>query len=153
MQNKNYDIERFYGEHKLNYETALREMKNGRKQTHWIWYIFPQLKILGRSETAEYYGIENAEEAKLYYNDPYLGESFREICQVLLECESDNALEVMGYPDNLKLCSSMTLFYMATGDSLFKDVLNKFYSGRTDDRTVSYLQMFGAGRTNINCIR
>ncbi len=145
MQIKDYYIERFYREHRLNYETALKEIKNGRKQSHWIWYIFPQLKILGSSDKAIYYGIENDEEARLYYNDAYLGGKFREICQALIDCGSDNALEIMGYPDNLKLCSSMTLFYIATGDELFGKVLDKFYSGKTDGRTVSFLQMLGQG--------
>lgn len=139
MGNKDYKIKRFYYEHKLNYDTALREIKNGRKFSHWIWYVFPQLKVLGSSDKAIYYGMENAEEAKAYYDDPYLGEKFREICQTLLECKSSNPLEVMGYPDNLKLQSSMTLFYIATGDELFKKVLDKFYGGREDPQTVGCL--------------
>lgn len=143
MKSKDYFIERFYCEHKLNYETALREIKNEKKYFHWIWYIFPQLKILGSSAKAVLYGIEDAEEARLYYNDAYLGEKLREICQALLECKSDNPFEILGYPDNLKLQSSMTLFYIATGDGLFKKVLDKFYGGKTDDKTVSFLQMFG----------
>lgn len=148
MENKNYHIERFYSEHKQNFETALREIKNGRKFSHWIWYVFPQLKILGSSEKAVFYGIENAEEARLYYNDKYLGKKLREICEALVECKSDNPLEVMGYPDNLKLCSSMTLFYLSTGDDLFKKVLDKFYGGKTDEKTVSYLEMFSRDNRN-----
>lgn len=141
MENKKYSIERFYCEHKLNYETALKEIKNERKYFHWIWYIFPQLKVLGSSAKAVFYGIENAEEARLYYNDAYLGEKFREICGALLECKSSNPLEILGYPDNLKLQSSMTLFYLATGDELFKKVLDKFYDGKMDEKTVSFLAM------------
>lgn len=143
MKSKAYNIERFYYEHKMYYDTALSEIKRGKKFSHWIWYIFPQLKALGRSEKAIYYGIENAEEARAYYNDEYLGERFREICCALLECKSSDPLEVMGYPDNLKLCSSMTLFYIATGDELFRYVLDKFYAGRQDEQTVSFLQMLG----------
>lgn len=143
MESKDYNIKRFYYEHKMYYDTALREIKNERKFSHWIWYIFPQLKVLGSSAKAILYGIENAEEAKAYYDDPYLGEKFREICQALLECKSSNPLEVMGYPDNMKLQSSMTLFYLATGDELFNKVLDKFYNGKMDDKTVSYLDAFG----------
>lgn len=143
MESKDYNIKRFYYEHKLSYDTALKEIKNERKFSHWIWYIFPQLTVLGSSEKATYYGVENSEEAKAYYDDPYLGEKFREICCALLECKSSNPLEVMGYPDNIKLQSSMTLFYMATGDELFKKVLDKFYDGKTDEKTVSFLEMFG----------
>ncbi len=135
-----YNIERFYDVHRIYYEDALNEIKSGRKQTHWMWYIFPQLKTLGRSYKAVYFGMENAEEAKLFYNDNYLGENLREICRALLECNSNDALEVMGYPDNLKLCSSMTLFYIATNDGLFADVLNKFYGGKQDGLTEMYLQ-------------
>ena len=141
MESKDYNIKRFHYEHRLNYGTALREIKNERKDTHWIWYIFPQLKVLGSSDRAIYYGIENTEEAKNYYNDPYLGEKIREICQALLECKSSNPLVVMGYPYNMKLQSSMTLFYMATGDELFKKVLDKFFEGKIDDKTVSFLEM------------
>lgn len=143
MESKDYNIKRFYYEHKMYYDTALREIKNERKFSHWIWYIFPQLKVLGSSAKAILYGIENTEEAKAYYDDPYLGEKFREICQALLECKSSNPLEVMGYPDNMKLQSSMTLFYLATGDELFNKVLDKFYNGKMDDKTVSYLDAFG----------
>lgn len=143
MESKDYNIKRFYYEHKLSYDTALKEIKNERKFSHWIWYIFPQLKVLGSSDKAIYYGIENANEAKAYYDDPYLGEKFREICQALLECKSSNPLEVMGYPDNMKLQSSMTLFYMATGDELFKKVLDKFYGGREDPQTIGCLYILG----------
>ena len=136
----NYNIERFYNEHKLNYDIALREMRREKKYSHWIWYIFPQLQALGRSEKAIFYGIRSADEARAYYNDEYLGKCFREICQVLLETVSDDPYEIMGYPDNLKLQSSMTLFYIATGDELFKMVLDKFYDGKQDEVTVSILQ-------------
>ena len=124
MLNK-YNIERFYPVYKDSYDIALTEIKSGRKDSHWMWYIFPQLKSLGYSYNAFYYGLENTEEAKLFYDDSYLGANLREICHALLECKTDNALQVMGYPDNLKLCSSMTLFYLATKDELFKSVLEK----------------------------
>ena len=141
MENKDYFVERFYCEHKLYYEFALREIKNEKKVSHWIWFIFPQLKALGSSPKALLYGIENAEEARLYYNDAYLGEKFREICQALLECKSDNPYIIMGDPDYLKLRSSMTLFYISTGDELFKKVLDKFYGGVPDDVTVRLLNL------------
>lgn len=130
-----YNIERFYVVHKAYFDIALREIQSGSKQSHWMWFIFPQLKSLGRSQNAIFFGIENAEEAKLFYEDEYLGENLKKICRALLECESNNALEVMGYPDNFKLCSSMTLFYLATGDKLFADVLGKFYDGKRDEVT------------------
>lgn len=132
-----YNIERFYRVQNLYYEAALREIKRGRKESHWMWFIFPQLKSLGRSHNAVFYGMENSEEAKLFYDDGYLGANLREICGALLECESNNAFEVMGPIDNVKLKSSMTLFYLATGDKLFADVLQKFYNGEQDNVTVN----------------
>lgn len=134
-----YNIERFYEVHKTYFNTALEEIRSSRKNSHWMWYIFPQLKILGHSYNAVYYGLENAEEAKAFYDDDYLGSNLREICQVLLECESSDALQVMGYPDNLKLRSSMTLFYIATGAELFKKVLDKFYDEKQDEVTVKII--------------
>jgi uncharacterized protein (DUF1810 family) len=130
-----YNIERFYRVQELYYPFALREIQRGRKESHWMWYIFPQLKSLGKSHNAIFYGMENSEEAKLFYEDGYLGANLREICRALLECQSNNAFEVMGSPDNIKLRSSMTLFYLATGDSLFADVLEKFYNGEQDPVT------------------
>ena len=130
-----YNIERFYDVHKAYFDIALKEIQSGKKQSHWMWYIFPQLKSLGQSYTAISYGIENAEEAKQFYEDDYLGANLKKICKALLECKSNNALEVMGYPDNLKLRSSMTLFYLAVGDKLFSDVLEKFYNGNPDEIT------------------
>lgn len=133
------DIERFYGVHRNYYETALKEIRSGRKGSHWMWYIFPQLKCLGESYKSVYFGMEDAAEAKAFYGDDYLGGNLREICRALLECESDNALEVMGYPDDLKLKSSMTLFYLATADELFAAVLQKFYGGKQDEITKNKL--------------
>ena len=136
----NFDLQRFHKAQIFDYPVALGEIKNGRKESHWMWYIFPQLKSLGYSHNAVFYGLENIEEAREFYNDAYLGENLREICRALLECESNNALEVMGYPDNLKLCSSMTLFYIATEDKLFADVLEKFYGGKQDELTLNQIR-------------
>ena len=104
-----------------------------------MWYIFPQLKSLGYSHNAVFYGLEDVDEAKEFYNDAYLGKNLIEICRALLECKSNDALEVFGYPDNLKLCSSMTLFYHATKDELFADVLQKFYGGKQDELTLNQI--------------
>lgn len=134
-----YNIERFYDVHEAYFDIALKEIQSGKKQSHWMWFIFPQLKTLGRSHNAIYFGLENADEAKQFYDDSYLGANLREICRALLECKSDDALEIMGYPDNLKLCSSMTLFYLATDDKLFANVLGKFYNGKLDELTTAYI--------------
>lgn len=134
------NISRFYEPHKLFFDIALMEIKAGCKQSHWMWYIFPQLKSLGYSHNAIFYGLEDAEEAKEFYNDSCLGRNLREICHALLECKSNDALELMGYTDNLKLCSSMTLFYYATKDELFADVLEKFYGGKQDELTLTQIR-------------
>lgn len=134
-----YCFHRFYKAHELYYKTALAEIRAGRKESHWIWFIFPQLKATGHSCNDVFYGIENAEEARLFYNDDYLGKNLREICNALLECESDNVMRVIGFADELKFRSSLTLFYIATGDKLFADILDKFYAGKQDELTVLLL--------------
>lgn len=140
MKDKEYNLDRFLKAQELMYPWALREIKNGRKQTHWMWYIFPQLKMLRRSSTALYYGIDNLEEAKAYLEHPILGTRLREISSVLRALETNDPLAVMGYPDNLKLCSCMTLFSKATEDNqVFVDVIAKFFDGVADPYTINLL--------------
>lgn len=134
-------LNRFHKVHDLYYETALSEIKNGKKQSHWIWFIFPQIKGLGKTETSQYYAIENREEALAFLSDAVLGNHIREISSVLLKNKSSNPIEIMGIPDNLKLCSSMTLFYNVSGEKVFFDVLEKYYSGQQDKRTLKILNM------------
>jgi len=123
------------------YPVALREMTNGRKQSHWMWFIFPQLRELGRSHTALYYGIENIHEAKAYLAHPVLGARLREISAVLLTLDASDPLALMGFPDNRKLCSCMTLFSKAAEDNqVFLDVLQKFFGGVADSRTIEILE-------------
>ncbi|MCD8144692.1 MAG: DUF1810 domain-containing protein [Oscillospiraceae bacterium] len=136
-----YDLSRFIEGQQLDYPRALAEMKNGRKTSHWIWYIFPQMRGLGRSSMSEYYGIQDLGEAKAYLADPILGPRLIEICNVLLSLDTDDARAVMGRPDDMKLKSSMTLFDEATESTdVFRRVLEKFFRGRKDNRT---LQMLG----------
>ena len=135
------DLSRFTQAHERDYETALSEIRNGRKRSHWMWYIFPQLKGLGMSSTSDYYGIKDMDEAKAFLSDPYLGGNLREISNALLKLDTNNALEVFGSPDNLKLCSSMTLFASAEGESsVFRKVLEKFFQGKDDERTLALLK-------------
>ena len=137
-----YDLERFVDAQKYSYEQALAEMKAGRKQSHWIWYIFPQLKGLGRTYNAEFYGLDGAEEAAEYLKHPVLGARLREISGVLLELESSDPERVMGgHPDDWKLCSCMTLFAEVSEEgSVFHKVLEKFFGGQKDGRTLGLLQ-------------
>lgn len=137
------EIERFRKAYKSTFEKALKEIQDGEKKTHWMWYIFPQIKGLGDSPNAKYYGIESEKEARMFLQDEYLGDSLRKICKALLELETNDALEIFGRIDEIKLRSSMTLFYIAEGrypSSVFVKVLDKFFDGEIDDLTVRLLE-------------
>ena len=133
------DLSRFITAQQNDYEIALSEIRSGRKQSHWMWYIFPQLKGLGMTSTADYYGIDGMAEAKEYLSDDYLRNNLVQISNALLELKGSDPLIVMGYPDNLKLRSSMTLFYLASDNkedrNVFKAVIDKYYGSVFDART------------------
>lgn len=133
------DLERFLKAQEKDYEHALNEIKNGRKTGHWIWYIFPQIAGLGFSSTSKYYSIKDKNEAIEYLKNKTLKDRLIEICEALLSLESDDATYVMGYPDDLKLKSSMTLFDEVSDIDVFKKVLDKFYKGEKDEMTISLL--------------
>ena len=136
------DLERFLIAQQTYYQTALQEIKSGKKRSHWMWFIFPQIAGLGHSETARYYAIKNMEEAKAYMEDYTLGRNLIEISEALLEIKSNDALEVMGWPDNLKLNSCMTLFALAKPEcEVFQKVLDKFFHGERDQKTIEILQL------------
>ena len=134
-----YDLSRFLKAQEFNYKNALDEIKNGHKTSHWIWYIFPQLKALGRSRNATYYGIENLDEAKEYLADKILRERLLEISGALLKLENSDIEYIMGSSiDKKKLQSSMTLFNLAEPTcEIFKKVLEKYFGGNLDDTTVN----------------
>lgn len=136
------DLERFLIAQQTYYRTALQEIKEGQKRSHWMWFIFPQIAGLGHSETARYYAIKNMEEAKAYMEDYTLGRNLIEISEALLEIKSNDALEVMGWPDNLKLKSSMTLFALEKPEcEVFQKVLDKFFHGERNQKTIEILQL------------
>ena len=131
------DLSRFLKAQEHDYEQALREIRSGKKRTHWMWYIFPQIQGLGFSSTAQYYAIRDLEEAKDYLAHPVLGARLKEISSALLDLEGLSASEIFGYPDDLKLRSCMTLFRMADlNEPIFLEVLEKYYDGEPDFRTV-----------------
>ena len=133
-------LDKYVSAQARDYDDALREIRGGRKRSHWIWYIFPQLDGLGYSPTAQYYGIRDLEQAKDYMAHPLLGPRLVEISEALLALPSSDPGAVMGYPDDLKLCSSMTLFELAAPDQpVFGKVLDKFYGGRRDPLTLRLL--------------
>ena len=132
-QDNGYD----FGE---TYQTALAEMKQGYKVSHWIWYVFPQIKGLGLSGITAYFSIKDINEAKDYYAHPVLGERLLEITRELLNIESDDPMNVFGYPDAFKVRSCMTLFkHAAPEQELFQKVLDKFCRGVEDEKTVRIL--------------
>ena len=134
------DLSRFIEAHRQHYPTALSEIKRGRKTTHWMWYIFPQIHGLGSSPTARHYAIRGLDEAKAFLHDPYLGGNLTEISQALLALDTNRPDEVFFWPDDMKLRSCMTLFArISAGDSVFHRVLDKYFGGRPDDRTLSIL--------------
>ena len=138
MEDK-YNLKRFIDAQNFAYEEALNEIKNGQKKTHWIWYIFPQMYGLGYSVNAQYYGIKSLDEAKAYLDNEILGFRLKEICNALLELDNCSSIEIMGIIDAMKLQSSMTLFYMAGNNDIFKQVLDKFYSGQLDEKTLELI--------------
>ena len=135
-----YDIQRFLIAQEKNYETALAEIRNGKKKSHWIWYIFPQLKGLGYSENAEYYGIDGIGEAKAYLQNDVLRDRLIEISETLLELPYEDPIEILGYTDAKKVMSCMTLFSEADPyEEVFVEVLDKYYLGVRDNFTLSML--------------
>ncbi len=135
------DLTRFVEAQERDYQIALTEIKNGRKQSHWMWYIFPQIKGLGLSQTSKYYAINDIEEAKNYLNHPILGSRLIEISNELLKLNTDNALSIFGSPDNLKLESSMTLFSLVEKTNpVFQLVLDKYFKGEKDGQTMQIIK-------------
>lgn len=133
-----HNLERFVDAQERMYETALAEVKSGKKLSHWIWYIFPQLKGLGMSGNSHYYGIDDINEARAYLEHPILGERLREITSAFLQLEK-GAEEVFGCLDAMKVRSCMTLFDEVSEDDLFEKVLEKHYHGEKDETTMNRL--------------
>ncbi len=123
------------------YLQALEELKNGKKVSHWMWFIFPQLRGLGVSDTAKYYAISNLEEAEAYFNHPVLGQHLIEISEALLAVPGKTATEIFGNPDDIKLRSSMTLFSrIKNTHPVFEQILEKYFHSSADEYTMELLQ-------------
>jgi len=134
------ELDRFVNAQRGNYEIALEEVKNGLKRSHWMWYVFPQIHGLGFSSTAQFYAIKDLQEAADYLGHPTLGARLLQICELLIRQQSTNASKIFGHPDDLKLHSSMTLFAEIEGaHPIFEKVLEKFFSGEKDDKTLAIL--------------
>lgn len=142
---KDYDLDRFIEAHNDDYNRALNEVKSGRKLTHWMWYIFPQIAGLGMSETAKYYEIKSLDEARAYLNNELLKGHIIEISNALLELYTNDPVEVFGDIDALKLKSSMTLFSYISNNEIFNKVIDKYFNGNKDLTTVRICEELKAG--------
>ncbi|MGE0645781.1 MAG: DUF1810 domain-containing protein [Nitrospira sp.] len=135
-----YNLHRFLTAQELVYDTVLAELRAGRKSSHWIWFIFPQIAGLGRSSMAQQFAIASLDEATAYLQHPVLGQRLRECTQLVLNVERRSADEIFPYPDNLKFRSCMTLFMTTTTDNtLFNDALLKYFDGNPDQLTMNVL--------------
>lgn len=135
----NFNLDRFVTAQDRNYDQALQEIENGRKRSHWIWYIFPQMVGLGFSYHSRFYGISGYDEAEAYLNHPILGENLRRITEALLTHSDKSAVDILGGIDAMKVCSCMTLFDAVSPGDIFEEVLNVFYDGISDSRTLELL--------------
>ena len=134
------NLERFINAQENDYDNALTEIVQGRKRSHWMWYIFPQVQSLGFSETSKFYAIKNLDEAMDYLKHPILGERLIRICNALIKNPGNDAHKIFGSPDDTKLKSSMTLFAELPGtDPVFQSVLDKFFNGTKDNKTIEIL--------------
>lgn len=147
----NNHLNRFISDQDHCYHQVLEEMRDGRKRSHWMWYIFPQIDGLGKSETAQYYALKNLEEATLYLEDKVLSDRLTELTNILVhEVEEDKAEMIFGFPDCLKFHSCMTLFlYVVQSNDAFKnderfvcfeEAIQKFYRGRMDQKTIDIIE-------------
>jgi uncharacterized protein (DUF1810 family) len=144
--NDPYNLQRFVAAQAGVYEQVRSELRKGCKSGHWMWFIFPQISGLGRSRMAEVYAIASKEEAAAYLSHPVLGPRLRECTQLLIQVQGRTLEQILGYPDNLKFRSSMTLFAQATDDSqLFVEALRKYCQGESDASTLERLRQPGAG--------
>ena len=133
-------VERFIDAQKEDYDMAFREISNGKKRNHYMWYIFPQVKGLGRSSTAKYYGIDGLDEAREYVENEYLANNLINISNELLKLETNDPVEIFGHIDSKKLRSSMTLFELVSDNEVFHLVLEKYFDGKRDQKTLDLIK-------------
>ena len=134
------NLDRFVEAQAPVYDRVLTELKAGRKQSHWMWFVFPQIAGLGHSPMAQHYAIQNLAEARAYLTHPLLGTRLRECTQAVLDVEGKTAHEIFGSPDDLKLRSSLTLFDLASPDDIFRTALDRYFGGEDDALTLEKLR-------------
>ena len=136
-----YNLNRFIEAQMTTYEGAMLELARGRKDSHWIWYVFPQIEGLGRSDTAKLYSIKSLEEGKAYLRHPLLGPRLIEACEIILSLKDVSMDEVMGFPDDLKLLSSMTLFEaLSDSNSIFTKVIDVYFDSERDEISLKLIK-------------
>jgi uncharacterized protein (DUF1810 family) len=137
------DLNRFISAQEKKYDQALSEIISGRKLGHWMWFVFPQFKGLGISETSTKYSIQNLDEAQEYLNHPILSARLLQITTELIRLDENNPIKVFGFTDSKKLKSSLTLFSIvdSSPESIFKKAINKFFDGEMDERTLKLIQL------------
>jgi len=142
-----FDLNRFVEAQQTIYESVLRELRNGRKRSHWMWFVFPQIDGLAHSSTSKFYAVKSPEEALAYLNHPVLGKRLNECAEAVLALEGRSASEIFGYPDDLKLKSSLTLFAsVSDAQSVFALLLDKYFAGERDLRTLKILESLEENR-------
>lgn len=140
QENDPFDLQRFVDAQNTVYPRVISELKNGDKQSHWMWFIFPQTDGLGTSPTAIRYAIKSLEEATAFLAHPLLGERLLECTRLMLEVKNKAAFEILGSPDDMKLQSCMTLFSIAAPtEKIFAEVLERYYKSKLDQRTLAIL--------------
>jgi uncharacterized protein (DUF1810 family) len=136
-----YNLSRFLEAQMVTYEGAMLELARGRKESHWIWYIFPQIEGLGRSDTAKLYSIKSLEEGRAYLEHPVLGPRLVEACEILLSLQDCSMDEVMGFPDDLKLLSAMTLFEaLSDSNSIFTKMIEFYFDDERDETSLEIIK-------------
>jgi uncharacterized protein (DUF1810 family) len=136
-----FDLDRFVRAQEADYERALAEIRNGRKRSHWMWYVFPQSAGLGLSATSQRYAINSLAEARAYLAHPMLGPRLTEIAEAVLNVRGRTAHEIFGSPDDLKLNSSATLFALVSpADSVFHRIIDKYFDGSRDEKTLALVR-------------
>ena len=136
-----YNLNRFLEAQMTTYEGAMLELARGRKESHWIWYVFPQIEGLGRSDTAKLYSIKSLEESRAYLEHPVLGQRLIEACEIILSLKDVSMDEVMGFPDDLKLLSSMTLFEaLSDSSSIFTKIIEIYFDDERDENSIKLIK-------------
>lgn len=136
---EDFDLQRFVDAQAPVFAQVCAELAGGRKRGHWMWFVFPQLKGLGRSAAAQHFGITSQAEAQAYWRHPLLGPRLKQCAEIVLAVDGRSANEIFGSPDDLKFCSCLTLFAQVTGEPVFRQALDKYFAGRADEQTLRLL--------------